>query len=531
MPLASWAEVDTGWFDFSKRGGLASGPASNSNSAKSRRALELESDWRAWLETFFPEYVSRGFAKHHREYWQWLWRIEPDSDPPPFVGVWPRGGGKSSSVELGCAALGLRGKRRYILYVRDTQDRADDSVQNIAALLEEAGMERRVNKYGQSKGWRRNRIRTATGGTVDALGLDVAGRGVKLENLRPDVIVFDDIDARHDSERTTAKKLATITESLLPAGTDNVAVVMIQNLIIPDGVFAMLADERADFLSGRIVSGPHPAVMDAEITEGEWPDGRPRHLVSGEPSWEGQDLSACQRLLDRIGLSSFMRECQHEVSVEAGSLVYERYADALRLGDSVAPNREAAQFIGIDPGFSQRCAMLAVQERADRVEMWREWSFVRCDDDHIASVCAEHCLDWDVSTVFHDAESPELGAAIRKHLRRLTDERDGYDEPVRAEVVSIPFNKYKRLSIKATRWLMRLGSLAWGAKTSEQHEPDGDDHRIWEVPGVFRSEIKKYQLVPGKEDEAVKERDHGPDAFHAYAAKHIPEFLSNTDGE
>lgn len=485
-------------------------------------------DWRTWLSALFPRHVNRGFAQHHREYWEWLWQIEPDSDAAPFIGIWPRGGGKSSSVELGCAALGLRGKRRYILYVRDTQDRADDSLQNITSLLEEAGAERHVNKYGQSRGWRRNRIRTSGGLTVDALGLDVAGRGVKLENLRPDVIVFDDIDSRHDSERTTEKKLATITESLLPAGTDNVAVVMIQNLIIPDGVFAQLADGRADFLSGRIVSGPHPAVIEAEITEGEWPDGRLRHFIRGTPSWAGQDLAACQRLLDRIGLSSFLRECQHEVSAEPGSLVYERHADALRRGDSVVPSREAAQFVGIDPGFSKRCAMLAIQERADRVEMWREWSFVRCDDDHIADVCAKHCLDWDVSTVFHDAESPELGAAIRKHLRRLTDERNGYSEPVRTEVVSIPFGKYKRLSIKATRWLIRLGSLAWGAKTTEQHEPENDGYRVREAPGAFRSEVKKYQLVPGKEDEAIKENDHGPDAFHAYAAKWIPEFLNDT---
>lgn len=499
-------KVDTGGFKFGGLGNYSPGP----------------DNWRGWLEQKFSRYVNRGFAEHHEEYWDWLWEIEQDSDPDPFVGIWSRGGGKSSSVELGCGALALRGKRRYMLYVRDTQERADDSVGNIATLFEEAGVGRKLNKYGLSKGWKRNRIRTAENGTIDALGLDVAGRGVKLEEMRPDVIIFDDIDSRHDTQAATAKKIATITNSLLPAGTDNVAIIFIQNLIIPDGIASQLADGRADFLSGRIVSGPHPAIENLKVVESEWPDGRQRHVIDGEPTWKGQDLKACQRLLDRIGLDSFMREAQHDVSAPAGSLVYELYAAALKRGDRLVPNREAAQFLGIDPGFSQRCSMLAVQERADRTEMWREWSFVRCDDDHIARIAAAHCLEWGVTAVLHDAESPELGAAIHQHRAALGD-------PYADQVFSIPFNKYKRLAIKATRWLLRSNAAAWGARTTELHEPVGAGYRVTEVPGVFRREVKSYKLVPGKDDEAEKVEDHGPDAWHSYVSRWIPQYLSEVE--
>ena len=121
-----------------------------------RRYLKDPSDWRSWLLAMFPGYVRSGFASHHEEYWEWLWRITPDSDPEPFVGIWPRGGGKSTAVELGIAALGIRGIRSYALYVRETQDRADDSVQNIGSLLESAAVAERypahsrplVNKLG-----------------------------------------------------------------------------------------------------------------------------------------------------------------------------------------------------------------------------------------------------------------------------------------------------------------------------------------------------------------------------------------------
>lgn len=284
----------------------------NLRASSSRVGKDAPEDWRGWLQTLFPEHVARGFGENHEEFWEWLWEIEPDSDPAPFIGIWARGGGKSTSAELGAAALGIRRKRKYILYVRDTQERADDSVSNIAALLESVGVGRRLNKYGQSRGWRRNRIRTADGFTVDALGLDVAGRGVKLENQRPDVIIFDDIDGRHDTPKTTEKKIATITESLLPAGTDNVAVIGIQNLIIPNGIFSRLADDRADFLAGRIVSGPHPAIRDLRVEKEVGSKGTIRHVITGgKPTWAGQGLEACQRLLDLIGLLSFMRECQH----------------------------------------------------------------------------------------------------------------------------------------------------------------------------------------------------------------------------
>lgn len=286
--------------------------------------------WGAWLDALFPNAVRAGFAARHARFWGWLWAVTPESDPEPFVGIWPRGGGKSTSAELGVAALGLRGRRRYALVIRDTQDRADDMVSNIAALLESATVaryypehgSRLVGKYGNSQGWRRNRLRTAGGFTVDALGLDVAARGVKLEDQRPDVIVFDDVDGRHDSPAVTERKLTTIRESLLPAGTPNVAVLAIQNLITANGVFARLADGRADFLARRIVSGPDPAVEGLKTTRVEDAEtGTLRAIITdGEPTWSGQDLTACQRLIDRIGLAAFDRECQHRVQAREGAL-------------------------------------------------------------------------------------------------------------------------------------------------------------------------------------------------------------------
>ena len=303
--------------------------------AASNRSLEL------WLTWVLPGYVRAAepagtvaeaealFGDHHRTFWAWLRRIEAGTRPDPFVGVWPRGGAKSTSAELGVVALGATGRRRYVLYVCETQDQADDHVSTIGDMLESAGIERfypamgqrLVNKFGSSKGWRRNRLRTASGFTVDAIGLDSAARGVKLDEDRPDAVVFDDIDAHEDSPKTVARKIRAITKTLIPAGSDDCAFLVIQNLVHRDGVVARLVDGRADFLARRHVSGPIPAVrgLRTEHVDDGTPGGRDV-IVDGEPSWAGQDLEACQGLIDDAGLVAFLEEAQHDVGARTGAL-------------------------------------------------------------------------------------------------------------------------------------------------------------------------------------------------------------------
>lgn len=281
-------------------------------------------DWQPWLVALFPEYVKHGFAAHHQEFWEWVWAIQQERRPAPFVAVWPRGGAKSTSAELAAVALGARGVRRYALYICETQDQADDHVANIAALLESDTVaahyptlaDRAMSKFGNPKGWRRNRLRTAAEFTVDALGLDTAARGVKLETQRPDLMIFDDLDGEHDTVATTDKKIATITKKLLPAGSADVAVLAIQNLVLPGGIFAQLADGRADWLSDRVVSGPHPALHHLAY---EQHDGR-TVLVAGEPTWAGQSLAVCQEMVNSMGISAFLSECQHDVRAPAGGM-------------------------------------------------------------------------------------------------------------------------------------------------------------------------------------------------------------------
>lgn len=176
-----------------------------------------------------------------------------------------------------------------------------------------------IGKYGSSKGWRRERLRTRSGFTVDALGLDKGLRGAKVEDQRPDLIILDDVDEKEDSIETIKKKRERITTSILPAGSNDVAILFIQNLIHPASIASELLGD-AEYLADRIISGPFPAVDDL-VYERRMDPVLKREvyfITGGTATWEGQDLTVCQQNIRDWGLTAFLAEAQHEVDISGG---------------------------------------------------------------------------------------------------------------------------------------------------------------------------------------------------------------------
>lgn len=290
---------------------------------KAEFLAELEAEWEDWLLELFPNYCKYPFSEYpgyHADFWNWIWSIRKGEQSPTFISPWPRRGAKSTSTELGCVAVAAQEKRKYALYISGTQDQADDHVQNIQSLLESDAIQEyypelgkpEFNKLGKQRAWRQSRLRTANGFIVDAIGLDVAARGVKLDAQRPDLIIIDDIDKENDSRAVTAKKIKTLTRALLPAGADDVAILAVQNLVHKDSVFSQLIDGRAGFLSDRVPAKPIPAIH--QLTYERRENGLGYEITGGTPTWEGLSLDHCQELVDDIGLDSFLAECQHEVA-------------------------------------------------------------------------------------------------------------------------------------------------------------------------------------------------------------------------
>ncbi len=339
------------------------------------------SDYPEWLRAIFPTYTTSELAEHHHQLWQWVWALRRGTRPYPLCLFLARGGAKSTSAEMACAAVGAHDWRRYVLYVSGKQDQADDHVSNVARMLEskQVGLyypglgERSVGKYGNSQGWRRNRIRTSKGLTVDALGLEVAARGVKLDEQRPDMIIFDDVDDTEDSPETVEKKIRAITQKLLPAGSSDLATLFVQNIVHYESVAARLAglaSKEADFLADRVVIGPVPALVgfQAERIPGtvKW------RITSGSPTWEGQNRDTCQFQINDWGIGAFRSEAQHERRPPVGQAFPEWDTSIHVVAPETIPS-DWLRYRAVDYGYAAPFCCLWLAKRPDgSVVVYRE---------------------------------------------------------------------------------------------------------------------------------------------------------------
>jgi len=307
--------------------------------------------WRDWVARFYPHVASHPFAPHHAQLWDWFDALTPGVKPRARVAPWPRGGGKSSTGELGCVRVGAKLSRRFVLYVSSTQPQADGKVQNVGALFERLGVGRAVNKYGSSKGWRRDQLRTENGFNVAAIGLDAAVRGIKLDEFRPDLILFDDVDLREDTAATTDKKVRAITTAILPAGSSDCAILFLQNLIHKNSILSQMVDGRAPFLHSRDVSEVVPAAWNLQVAQRDnGVGGLEYYVTGGVPTWDGQDLSVIQVQINEWGLPAFLRESQQEVEDEEGGLWSRDMLSLCRWGAAVPPLHRI--IVGVDPNAS-----------------------------------------------------------------------------------------------------------------------------------------------------------------------------------
>jgi len=268
-----------------------------------------------WIQTHFPHVATAQPAQRHTALWEWVERLEPGIRPKAYIAIWPRGGGKSTTGELVANRVCAKLTRRFMLIVSETQEQANKRVQAISSMMERQGVERAVNQYGHSRGWKADMLRTANGFNVLAFGLDAGARGIKLDEFRPDFIFLDDIDGLHDTPETTQKKIETITSTILPAGSPDCAVLFVQNRILEFGVMSQLADGTAEFLLNREPISEEPAVIGLQYEVYENEDGLNLYRITGgEATWEGQSLSTCTEFINTYGLKAFLRESQHEVS-------------------------------------------------------------------------------------------------------------------------------------------------------------------------------------------------------------------------
>lgn len=207
--------------------------------------------------------------------------------------------------------------------------------------------------------------------------INVGGDHTYLTDIGLSHNCFDDIDGELDTDERVEKKIKTITRKLLPAGAQDCAILMVQNLVHENSIFARLADGRADFLRDRIVSGPIPAIWDLEYEELE---GK-FVITGGKPSWpEGFPIDSCQLLMNDIGLSAFLAECQHETKPPEGDIF--NHIAFTRVEHAHVPRLQRA-VVWVDPAVTSsdssdsmgiQCDGLGVDGKIYRLFSWENRS-------------------------------------------------------------------------------------------------------------------------------------------------------------
>lgn len=431
--------------------------------------------WEDWNRIIAPAYFSGPYAAHHRAFWEWVEQIGPER-PDPHLNIWPRGHAKSTSVEMATVRLGALGIRRYCLYVSATQDQADDHVMNIGAILEGQAMEvhypamaaKRVGKHGNSRGWRRNRLWTASGFVVDALGLDTAARGAKLEAQRPDVLALDDIDETHATDRAVAKKLRTIAQDLMPAVTPNAVVMMAQNYVAPNAIAVKIGRRDTDILAGSIVSGPYPAVdgLELELVEGRW------RIVAGRPTWDGMDLAKAEAQIQLMGLVAYTIECQQDVAERPGSLwgTTDGKAPINRIDPADVPELERV-VVAVDPNKTGR------SDDAGVVVVGLGWPY-RDSDGHPVGLPAAYVLA-DGSGLARPSEWRDTAVrlAIDHHAGSFVVESAGLGEHARLTIEGSPLYENLALALPVYDADATLGKLDRARPVAQLYK----DHRVFHV--------------------------------------------------
>jgi hypothetical protein len=413
----------------------------NSGRAYSINGAEL--DYQKWLKTYAPHAASSSLGEHHKRAWEWAENIVQGEPPPALIECWFRGGGKSTTMELVSARIAVKGTRRFLLYVCSTQEAADRHVTDIATTMERCGIERAMNRYGFSKGWNASKLRTANGFNVLAFGLDTGARGVKLDHLRPDFIILDDIDELDDSVTRVDKKIATITQTILPAKSNDCAIVFVQNRIHANSVMSQVISGELDMLQNRIQSPIVPAVLDLRYEPIEKEDGRMGYkIIGGTASWEHKSLEVCQREIDDYGLISFLRECQHDVGVGG------KFFPEFKQHDEKGNPWHVVDLVDVKP-------------------WWRVWA---SHDFGTNSPCAFILFASD------DVENIYVIGEVYKNGMVSSQQADAALELLRAREMAAPVDK----DIPGGQWNTKLEAIAfdWG----NTFPPEKYDQRIGEYP-------------------------------------------------
>lgn len=162
---------------------------------KRKRIAHLESHIEEWFAYYFPKYSYSQPANFHKRATQ---RVITNSEWYE-VRSWSRELAKSTRTMFEILFLVLTGKKRYVLMISNNETNATNLLEPYRIQLD--SNQRIKNDYGiqESIGkWTAGEFVTRNSAAFKAIGAGQSPRGTRNEEVRPDVLLFDDLDTDED---------------------------------------------------------------------------------------------------------------------------------------------------------------------------------------------------------------------------------------------------------------------------------------------------------------------------------------------
>ncbi len=160
-----------------------------------KRIAKLESNVEEWFKYYFPKYAYSDPAPFHKRATQ---RVINNAEWYE-VRSWSRELAKSTRTMFEILFLALTGKKRYILLTSNNETNASNLLEPYRIQLD--SNQRIMNDYGVQETlgkWTAGEFVTRNGVAFKAIGAGQSPRGTRNEEVRPDVLLFDDMDTDED---------------------------------------------------------------------------------------------------------------------------------------------------------------------------------------------------------------------------------------------------------------------------------------------------------------------------------------------
>jgi len=307
-----------------------------------------------FLQYFFPEKFALDFAPLHRRLFANLDRLTRQKTQGLAV-AFPRGHAKTTCVGFGFAMWSLLYRNKNILYFSHKYSQAQNEVRNLIFEMRSNVILQKIYGYEEispAKNWlemtvtrldfRRKKVEKINV-RITPVGTEEAIRGTNYENVRPDLVILDDIEKDEDvSSPSGREKLAEwFAKVVVPIGTPATQYLLVGTVL------------HFHSLLNRI--------LEKKFMVGFWEVMREKALLEKGVAWPARwTLPTLEKLREQIGSKAFGSEFQNQVMLSEDALIRENWLKnfvwengEIRAENKIYNPAKLKIYMAVDPAISQ----------------------------------------------------------------------------------------------------------------------------------------------------------------------------------